>query len=86
VSAGVMSLLIWSGVINYFRVFVGNLLVIKRKQNMVFWSILIGTIINLTINYFLIPKVGFVQAGWSLIISELVVLVAMILSLRISLK
>jgi len=86
ISAGVMSLLIWSGVINYFRVFVGNLLVIKRKQNMVFWSILIGTLINLTINYFLIPKVGFVQAGWSLIISELVVLVAMILSLRISLK
>lgn len=82
VSAGVMSLLIWSGVINYFRVFVGNLLVIKKKQNMVFWSILIGTLINLTINYFLIPKVGFVQAGWSLIISELVVLGVMIFGLR----
>lgn len=82
VSAGVMSLLIWSGVINYFRVFVGNLLVIKHKQNMVFWSILIGALINLTINYFLIPKVGFVQAGWSLIISELVVLVIMIYGLH----
>ncbi|MDD2482660.1 MAG: flippase [Candidatus Shapirobacteria bacterium] len=82
VSAGVMSLLIWSGVINYFRVFVGNLLVIKKKQNMVFWSILIGTLVNLTINYFLIPKFGFVQAGWSLIISELVILVVMAVSLR----
>jgi len=77
-----MSLLIWSGVINYFRVFVGNLLVIKHRQNMVFWSILIGTLINITINYFLIPKVGFVQGGWSLIISELVVLVTMIIGLR----
>lgn len=81
-SAEVMSLLVWSGVINYFRIFVGNLLVIKKKQNMVFWSILIGTLVNLTINYFLIPKFGFVQAGWSLIISEIVVLVAMIIGLR----
>jgi O-antigen/teichoic acid export membrane protein len=81
ISAGVMSLLVWSGVINYFRVFVGNLLVIKNKQNMVFWSILAGTLVNLTINYFLIPKMGFVQGGWSLIISELVVLVVMIAGL-----
>jgi len=79
ISAGVMSLLVWSGVINYFRLFVGNLLVIKHKQNMVFWSILIGTLVNLTINYFLIPKLGFIQGGWSLIISEFIVLVLMII-------
>ena len=86
VSAGVMSLLVWSGVINYFRVFVGNLLVIKKKQNMVFWSVLVGTLINLAINYFLIPKNGFIQGGWSLIISELVILAIMILSLLRFLK
>ena len=83
VSAWVMSLLIWSGVINYFRVFVGNLLVIKKKQQVVFWSVLIGTLVDLTINYFLIPKVGFVQAGWSLIISELVILGVMLLGFKI---
>jgi len=83
VSAWVMSLLIWSGVINYFRVFVGNLLVIKKKQNVVFWSVLIGTLVDLTINYFLIPKVGFIQAGWSLIISELVILGVMLLGFKI---
>jgi len=83
VAAGVMSLLVWSGVINYFRVFVGNLLVIKKKQNVVFWSVLIGTLVDLTINYFLIPKVGFVQAGWSLIISELVILGVMLLGFKI---
>lgn len=83
VAAGVMSLLIWSGVINYFRVFVGNLLVIKKKQQVVFWSVLIGTLVDLTINYFLIPKVGFVQAGWSLIISELVILGVMLLGFKI---
>ena len=82
VAAKVMSLLVWSGVINYFRVFMGNLLVIKHKQNMVFWSILIGTLFNLTINYFLIPKLGFVQGGWSLVISEFVVLVLMMFFYR----
>ena len=82
VSAGVMSLLIWSGVINYFRIFVGNLLVIKKKQNMVFVIVLVGTLINLIINYFLIPKFGFVQGGWSLIISEMVILMMMITALK----
>ncbi|MDD2224772.1 MAG: oligosaccharide flippase family protein, partial [Candidatus Shapirobacteria bacterium] len=83
ISAGVMSLLVWSGVINYFRVFVGNLLVIEKKQKIVFWSVLIGTLVDLIINYFLIPKFGFVQAGWSLIISELVILGVMVLGLKI---
>lgn len=78
VSAKVMSLLIWSGVINYFRLFMTNLLVIKNKQTIVFWSVLIGTIINLTTNYFLIPRFGFIQAGRSLIISELVILIIMV--------
>jgi len=83
VSAGVMSLLVWSGVINYFRVFVANLLIIKKKQKMIFWSVLTGTLVDLTINYFFIPKFGFVQAGWSLIISELVILTAMLMSFKI---
>lgn len=82
-SAGVMSLLVWSGVINYFRMFVSNLLVIKKKQNMVFWAVLAGTLINLTINYFLIPKFGFVQGGWSLVISELLILIVMIIANRL---
>lgn len=82
VSAWVMSLLVWSGVINYFRIFVGNLLVIKGKQKMVFWAVLAGTLVNLIINYFLISKIGFVQAGWSLIFSELVILGMMILGLK----
>jgi len=83
VSAGVMSLLVWSGVINYFRVFVANLLIIKKKQKMVFGAVLIGTLIDLIINYFFIPKFGFIQAGWSLIISELIILGVMIIGLKI---
>ena len=83
ISAGVMSLLVWSGVINYFRVFAGNLLVIQKKQKIVFWSVLIGMLVDLTINYFLIPKFGFVQAGWSLIISELVILGVMLIGFKI---
>jgi len=83
VSAGVMSLLVWSGVINYFRVFVANLLIIKKKQKMVFVAVLLGTVVDLTVNYFFIPKFGFIQAGWSLIISELIILGVMILCLKI---
>ena len=82
ISAGVMSLLIWSGVINYFRVFVGNLLIIKHKQKMIFWAVLVGTLVNLTTNYLFIPKIGFVQGGWSLIISELVILGVMMVGLK----
>ncbi len=82
VSAGVMSLLVWSGVINYFRIFVGNLLIIKKKQKIVFWAVAIGTLIGLIINFIFIPKLGFAQAGRSLIISELVILIVMILGLK----
>jgi O-antigen/teichoic acid export membrane protein len=82
VSAGVMSLLVWSGVINYFRVFVANLLIIKNKQKMIFWAVFMGTLVSLATNYFLIPKNGFVQGGWTLIISELVILGAMIVGLK----
>lgn len=82
VSAGVMSLLVWSGVINYFRIFVGNLLIIKKKQKIVFWSVAIGTLVGLIINFIFIPKLGFIQAGRSLIISELVILIVMILGLK----
>lgn len=82
VAAGVMSLLIWSGVVNYFRVFLGNLLVIKKKQKMVFISVLIGTLVNLILNYFLIPKFGFAQAGVDLIVGEVIILGVMILSLK----
>ena len=77
VAAGVMSLLVWSGVINYFRVLAGNLLVIKKKQKTLMISVLIGTLLNLGLNYFLVPKFGFVQAGWNLVISETVILVLM---------
>ena len=74
VASKVMSLLVWAGVINYFRVFVSNLLIIKNRQNMVFGAVLIGALFNFIINYSLIPKFGFIQGGWSLILSELVIL------------
>ena len=82
ISSKVMSLLVWSGVVNYFRNFIGNLLVIKNNQKIVFWAVSIGALTNLVINYFLIPKNGFIQGGWSLIISELLILIIMIIGLR----
>jgi O-antigen/teichoic acid export membrane protein len=61
---------------------VANLLIIKNKQKMIFWAVFMGTLVSLATNYFLIPKNGFVQGGWTLIISELVILGAMIVGLK----
>lgn len=83
VASKVMSLLVWAGVINYFRVFVSNLLIIKKKQKFVFATVLLGTLISLSLNFVLIPIIGFVQAGWTLIISETIILLTMLLVLKL---
>jgi len=82
VSAGVMSLLIWAGVINYFRQFVGGLLVARNRQKNLFYAVLLGMVVNLLLNYLLISRVGFVQAGWSMIISESIILMVAVIGLR----
>lgn len=82
VAAGVMSLLVWSGVINYFRNLVGNLLVVRKKQSVVFWAVLVGATVNLVVNWLMVPKFGFICAGWSLVISESVILMVMILGFK----
>lgn len=83
VASKVMSLLVWAGVINYFRVFVSNLLIIKKKQKFVFATVLLGTLISLSLNFVLIPIIGFVQAGWTLIISETIILLTMLMVLKL---
>lgn len=74
-AATAMAVLLWSGVINYFRNFTSNLLFAKRRQHQVLVATTSGLIINLFINFFFIPKFGFIAASWSLLISELFILI-----------
>lgn len=65
-----MILLIWSGVISYFKLFVSNLLVASNHQKSFFYIFLIGTIINITINIILVPHYDYYLPALSLLISE----------------
>lgn len=77
-SAPVMVILIWSGVVNYFRIFVSNLLFIRNKQNQVFYSVTTGLLINVIINLIFIPQFGIISAAWSMMVSEIIILIFVI--------
>jgi len=79
-----MILLIWSGVVTYFRTFVSILLIASNRQNSFFYIFLIGTIVNLTMNITLTPHYNFYLPALSLLISEtLITLLATILYVQI---
>ena len=73
-AAPIMTALVWVGVINYFRTFATNLLVAKGKQKYVFLAVLVGLVVNVTLNVTIMPRVGFAFAATSLVISELTIL------------
>lgn len=81
-AAPVLSFLIWSGVVNYFRIFTTNLLVARSQQKYVFFAILSGLLVNAALNYFAMPHLGFTFAAVSLLISETVILFVSIIPLR----
>ena len=74
-AATILSILIWGGVLNYFRIMATNLLVAERKQKMVFRVMIIGLVVNALLNVLVMPRVGFGFAAISLVISEAVILV-----------
>jgi O-antigen/teichoic acid export membrane protein len=62
-AADVMALLVVGGAISYFSGFFSSLLLIQKKQKKWFVALLVSLIINVTINYFIIPKYGLTEAG-----------------------
>lgn len=70
----ILIFLIWSGVINYFRIMSTNFLMAKEKQNQIFYSMLIGLVANIILNIILLPKFGILVASINLLISELIIL------------
>ncbi|HPJ16819.1 MAG TPA: flippase [Candidatus Woesebacteria bacterium] len=74
-AAPILTALIWTGVINYFRVMITNFLVAKKQQRIIFYAMLIGMMVNIGLNLIFMPKVGFEFAAKSLLISETVILI-----------
>ncbi|MEI6690273.1 MAG: flippase [bacterium] len=73
-SATVLPILLTAGVIMFYRTFIGNFFLAAHRQSLVFRASLIGLFINVALNYLLIPRVGLVQGGISLVVSESVML------------
>ncbi|MDP4010203.1 MAG: flippase [Candidatus Shapirobacteria bacterium] len=66
--------LIWSGIIFYFRNFINNLLIANNKQKQVFYSILLGTTINVMFNLFITPRFNYIYASMAMVLSEIIIL------------
>lgn len=81
-AAPIMSVLIWSGVINYFRILTSNLLFAQKKQHKILIAVTIGLIINFLINIIFIPQYGIITSAYALLISEITILFATIISLK----
>jgi O-antigen/teichoic acid export membrane protein len=73
-SAPILTWMIWAGVINYFRIYLTNILIARNKQKWVFYSVLAGLMVNLAMNVFLLPSLGFGFAAISLLVAEVVIL------------
>jgi O-antigen/teichoic acid export membrane protein len=75
-AAPILIALIWAGTINFFRIMVTNILVALGKQKYFFYSVIIGTVVNALINWQITTKIGYGFAGYGLLISEVIILLA----------
>lgn len=73
VAGPVLILLIWAGVINYFRSFISNLLIARNRQKLFFYCFLAGTIVNVAINLTITPHYTYYLPALSLLISEILI-------------
>jgi len=64
-SAGVLSILIWSGVAVSMGVASGQLLVIENATKLSLKRTLIGAIVNVILGILLVPRFGVIGAAWS---------------------
>jgi O-antigen/teichoic acid export membrane protein len=71
-AAPAMALLIWSGIINYFRILTSNLLIAQQKQKQVFFAVAAGFIVNLLMDATILPTFGFVLAAWAMVAGEMI--------------
>lgn len=70
-SAIALQWLVWAGVANFLKVYVGNLAIIRNRQKYMLYSYTGGLILNIGLNLFLIPRFSFPGAAAALVVSEL---------------
>ena len=63
--------LVWAGVANFLKVYVGNLAIIRNRQKYMLYSVTGGLILNIGLNLYLIPRFSFPGAAAALVVSEL---------------
>lgn len=81
-SATITAILIWGGVLNYFRIMSTNLLVAKGKQRLMFRIMIAGLLTNAILNFMVMPRVGFEFSATSLVLSEAVILIMSVILYR----
>lgn len=82
-AATALSLLIWAGVVSYFRTFVSNLLIAGGRQQLYFYAFFAGTALNVVLNLLFLPKFGYVFASFSLLMSEILITAITLFNLKI---
>jgi O-antigen/teichoic acid export membrane protein len=68
-------ILFWNGFIIYFSSFYGYSLMMSNRQRRLTLALGIGAVINITLNFALIPGFGYIGAAIATIITEIVVMV-----------
>ena len=69
----VLAVHIWGGVFIFLGVASGQWFLAENLQRFAFYRTLLGALLNICINYVLIPKYGIVGAGISTVVSQMVV-------------
>lgn len=82
-SAPVLPVLLFAGLLMFYRTFIGNFLLAAGRQKIIFYVSLVALFINVGLNYFLIPHYGFVQGAISLVISEMFILLSLLAYIRV---
>jgi O-antigen/teichoic acid export membrane protein len=70
-SAIVLQWLIWAGVANFLKVYMGNLIIARNRQTYLLYTVAGGLALNIVLNFYLIPRFSFPGAAAALVISEL---------------
>lgn len=68
----VLALHIWSGVFVFLGVAGSKWFVAENLQRYTFYRTLAGAIMNISLNYILIPEYGIIGAAWATLVSQLV--------------
>ncbi|MCG8550284.1 MAG: polysaccharide biosynthesis C-terminal domain-containing protein, partial [Desulfobacterales bacterium] len=69
-SARVLRIHIWAGIFVFFNNTVWTWYLAKNKQQLANYRIMTGLVLNITLNYWLIPRYGIVGAAWATLVSR----------------